>query len=76
MGSIPEWGRSPGGQPTPVFLLEIPTDRGAWWAAVHGVAKSQIQLKQLSSTHSAKINILYDHGVFIKTKKTTLVHYY
>ena len=51
-------------------------DRGAWWAAVHGIAKSQIQLKQLSSTHSAKINILYDHGVFIKTKKPTLVHYY
>ena len=24
--------------------LENPTDGGAWWAAVHGVAKSQIQL--------------------------------
>ena len=24
-----------------------PMDRGAWWAMVHGVAKSQIQLKQL-----------------------------
>ena len=23
-------------------------DRGAWWAAVHGVAQSQIQLKRLS----------------------------
>ena len=22
-------------------------DRGAWWAAVHGVARSQTQLKQL-----------------------------
>ena len=21
----------------PVFLLENPVDRGAWWAAVHGV---------------------------------------
>ena len=29
----------------------IPTDRGAWWPTVHGVAKSQIQLKQLS-THT------------------------
>ena len=28
--------------------LENPVDRGAWWATVHGVAKSQIQLKQLS----------------------------
>ena len=23
-------------------------DRGAWWATVHGVAKSQTRLKQLS----------------------------
>ena len=28
-------------------------DRGAWWAAVHGVAKSRTQLKWLS-THSDK----------------------
>ena len=26
-------------------------DRGAWWATVHGVAKSQTQLKQLKQTH-------------------------
>ena len=25
-------------------LLEIVEDRGAWWAAVYGVAKSQTQL--------------------------------
>ena len=24
-------------------------DRGAWWAAVHGVAQSRTQLKQLST---------------------------
>ena len=24
--------------------LENPTDRGAWWAAVHGVARSRTQL--------------------------------
>ena len=27
-------------QPTPVFLLGIPTDRGAWWATVHVVSES------------------------------------
>ena len=27
-------------QPTPIFLPEIPTDRGAWRATVHGVAKT------------------------------------
>ena len=26
---------------TPVFSLENPMDRGAWWATVHGVTKSQ-----------------------------------
>ena len=28
-----------------VFAWRIPMDRGAWWAIVHGAAKSQIQLK-------------------------------
>ena len=26
--------------PTPVLCLENPMDGGAWWAAVHGVARS------------------------------------
>ena len=30
-------------QPAPVFLLENPMDRGAWWATVHEVAKNQIR---------------------------------
>ena len=31
-------------QPTPVFLLENSMHRGAWWATVHGVAKSRTWL--------------------------------
>ena len=31
---------------------ENPVDRGAWWAAVHGVAQSWTQLKQLSMQHA------------------------
>ena len=27
-----------------IFCLENPTDRGAWWATVHGVTKSDTQL--------------------------------
>ena len=27
-----------------VFLLENPRHRGAWWATVHGVTKSQTRL--------------------------------
>jgi len=48
---IPGWGRSPGGRhgsPLQYSCLENPIDRGAWRATVHGVAKSQTQLKQLS----------------------------
>ena len=33
--------------------LENPMDGGAWWAAVHGVAKSQTWLKQLSNSSSS-----------------------
>ena len=53
-GSIPGLGRSPGegnGNPLQYPCLENPTDRGAWRATVHGVAKSQTCLKQLS-THT------------------------
>ena len=30
--------------------LENPTDEGAWWAAVHGVAKSQTGLSNVTFT--------------------------
>ena len=30
------------GTPLQYSCLENPMDRGAWWAAVHGVAKNQI----------------------------------
>ena len=38
-------GGSPGGgngNPTQYYCLENPMDGGAWWALVHGVAKSQM----------------------------------
>ena len=44
MGSIPGLGRSPGegdGNPLQYSCLENHMDGGAWWATVHGVAKSQ-----------------------------------
>ena len=33
------------GNPLQYSCLENPRDRGAWWAAVCGVAQSQTQLK-------------------------------
>ena len=35
------------GNPFQYSCLESPGDRGAWWAAVYGVAQSQTQLKLL-----------------------------
>ena len=46
-GLITGWGRfSEGrnGNPLQYSCLENPMDRGAWWATVHGVAKSWTQL--------------------------------
>ena len=43
LGLIPGLGRSPGegnGTPLQYSCLENPKNRGAWWATVHGVAKS------------------------------------
>ena len=43
-GLIPGSGRSPGegnGNPLQYSCLENPMGGGAWWAAVHGVAKSR-----------------------------------
>ena len=43
-GLIPRWGRSSGegnGNALQCSCLEKFMDRGAWWATVHGVSKSQ-----------------------------------
>ena len=46
---IPGWGRSPGeGKATQYSFLGNPMDRGAWWATVHGVAKSGTQLSDFT----------------------------
>ena len=51
LDSIPGSGRSPGegnGNPLQYSCLENPMDRGAWWAIVHGVAKSRTQLSNFT----------------------------
>ena len=57
VGSISGSGRSPGdghGNPLQYSCWENPMDRGVWWAMVHGVAKSQTRLKQLSTYNKHK----------------------
>ena len=50
-GLIPGLGRSPGegnGNPLQYSCLENPMDGGAWWATVHGVAKSRTRLSDFT----------------------------
>ena len=60
MGLSPGLRRSPGeghSNPVPYSCLENPIGRGVWWVTVPRVAKSQTQLKQLS-THALWITLL------------------
>ena len=60
-GSIPGLGRSPGkgnGNPLQYSCLENSMDGGAWWATVHGVAKSRTRLS--NSTFTLTSGILQD----------------
>ena len=58
---LPSWSskdfthesREDNGTPLQYSCLENPRDRGAWWAAVCGVAQSRTQLKRLSSSSSS-----------------------
>ena len=64
LGLIPGSGRSPGegngnplyppgegnGNPLQYSCLENPMDGGAWWATVHGVAKSRTRLSDFTFT--------------------------
>ena len=52
VGSIPGSGRAPGegnGNPLQYSCLDNPMDGGAWWATVHGIAKSRTRLSDLTS---------------------------
>ena len=53
VGSVPESRGSPGEgnrNPLQYSCLENPRDGGAWWAAVHGVAKSRARLSGFTFT--------------------------
>ena len=74
LGSIPGSGRSPGGgydNSLQCSCLEDPMDRGAWWATVHGITKSQTRLKQLSTQVLRVWDIMFE---FHPVNKTNLRH--
>ena len=41
--------------PLQYSCLENPIDGGAWWATVHGVAKSRIQLSNFTFTFNPQL---------------------
>jgi len=47
---VNEWVGEGNGTPLQYSCLENPMDRGAWWAAVHGVTKSQTRLSDFTFT--------------------------
>ena len=81
LASIPRLGRYPGagnGNPLQYSCLENSMDRGAWWATVHGVAKSRTQLSDFTLNlntldfecfncfgfkHTSSFYLLFSHSV-------------
>ena len=61
---IPGLGRSPGegnGNPFQYSCLENPMEAGAWWATVHGVAKSRKRLSDFTFTFKLSHRNLFFH---------------
>ena len=72
VGSVPGSGRSPGegnGNLLQYSCLENPMDGGAWWAIVHGVAKSRTRLRDFTFTfhHTHHMSGLFTHLIFTAT---------
>ena len=68
--SIPGSGRSPGegnNNPLQYSCLKNPMDGGAWWATVHGVAKSQTRLSDF--THFTLEIKEHDNQIHVRTGK-------
>ena len=73
-GSILGSGRSPGegnGNPLQYSCLKSPMDSGAWWATIHGVAKSWTQLERLSTLNA--LHKKFSQSSSSKTSETASV---
>ena len=63
------------GNPLQCSCLENPRDRGAWWAAVYGVAQSRKRLKWLSTAYfynDKKYHLKTFHGSHLLINSLTL----
>ena len=52
------------GTPLQYSCLENPTDGGAWWAAVYGVAQSWTRLSDLAAAAAAAVCLFTQHSHF------------
>ena len=82
-GSIPGSGRSLGernGNPLKYSCLENPMERGAWWAIIHVVAKSQTWLKWVSThmciTHYVEQTFTYLLAIHISSLENAYLVYF
>ena len=55
-------------QPTPVFSLGNPMDRGAWRITVHGVTKSRTRLSMHAPTHVVSYSNSWTEASFLPLK--------
>ena len=53
------------GAPLQYSCLTNPMERGAWWAAVHGVARSRTQLSDFPSMYMEKVQIKVCNSIII-----------
>ena len=75
LGSIPGLGRSSGegnGNPLQYSYLENPMDRGAWWATVHWIAKSQTRLSDFTFFTCLLWNLYAGQEAAVKTEHGTI----
>ena len=54
------------GNPLQYSCVENPRDKGAWWAAVYGVAQSRTRLKRLSSSSSVYMSVLLSQNTVFR----------
>ena len=75
LGSIPGWGRSPGGEhgnPLQYSCLKIPMDRGGWQTIVHRVAQSRARLEAIQHS-TAQQALLREYILFGNTLAFTQI---
>ena len=64
--ALPFYIPSSNGTPLQYSCLENPMDRGAWWAAVHGIAKSRARLSNFTfSFHFHLFIYFWLHWIFV-----------